>query len=76
MRGVLKWLKMKKFQIQNTNSFFTNLSKWVILNQPKTNKGKRLKSDAFKALHFDAAVLGTLYLVDFYSTVFILQQKL
>ena len=42
---------MKKNQIQNTlNRFLQILSRWVILNQSKTNKGKKLKSDVFKAL--------------------------
>ena len=42
---------MKKFQIQNTqNRFLQILSRWVILNQRKTNYGKKLKSDVFKAL--------------------------
>ena len=42
---------MKKFQIQNTqNRFLQILSRWVILNQRKTNYGEKLKSDVFKAL--------------------------
>ena len=42
---------MKKIQIQNTKSRFLHiLSRWVILHQRKTNKGKKLKSYVFKAL--------------------------
>ena len=42
---------MKKFQIQDTqNRFLQILSRLVILNQRKTNEGKKLKSDVFKAL--------------------------
>ena len=42
---------MKKIQIQNTQNYFLQiLSRWVILNQRKTNQGKKLKSDVFMAL--------------------------
>ena len=39
---------MKKCQIQNTQiTFLQILSRWVILNQRKTNKDKKLKSHIF-----------------------------
>ena len=73
---------MKKFPIQNTqNPFLQILSRWVILNKRKTNSGKKLKSDVFKALLILTQQFRDIlaYLADFSlkkSTVSILQQKL
>ena len=45
-----KGQKMKKIQIQNKQNRFLQISsRWVILNQRKTNYGEKLKSDVFKA---------------------------
>ena len=39
----------KKFKLEYTKSYISNFIKWVILNNRKTNLGKKLKSDVFKA---------------------------
>ena len=71
---------MSKFQIQNTpNRFLQILFRWEILNQRKTNYGKKFKSNVFKPLL--NLTLGRFrdILVDFSLkkyTVSILKQKL